>query len=221
MSSEAINVVVMAAGLGTRMRSAKAKVLHEAGGLTMAELIVRQALHITSAERIRVITGHQAAEVERILTPYGVQFALQAEQKGTGHAVLCAREHLADEPGMLLIINGDCPLLRAETLEQLLAAASGSSVAGAILTTVPEDASGYGRIVRDERQALLAIVEEKAASPEQKRIREINTGIYAFRAETFWPALAQVTPDNPAGNITSRMSWASCTARGIRCCLLW
>jgi bifunctional UDP-N-acetylglucosamine pyrophosphorylase/glucosamine-1-phosphate N-acetyltransferase len=190
--------VVMAAGLGTRMRSAKAKVLHEAGGLTMAELIVRQALRITTAERIRVITGHQAAEVEKVLSPYGVQFALQAEQKGTGHAVLCAREYLEKEPGMLLIINGDCPLLRAESLQQLLADASRSGVAGAILTTVLEDATGYGRIVRNERGALLAIVEEKAANAAQKQIREINTGIYAFRAESFWPALAQVTPDNPA-----------------------
>lgn len=198
MSQEGINVVVMAAGLGTRMRSTKAKVLHEAGGLTMAELIVRQALRITSADRVRVITGHQAAEVERVLSPYGVQFALQAEQKGTGHAVLCAREHLEKEPGMLLIINGDCPLLRAESLQQLLEDASRDGASGAILTTVLTDATGYGRIVRDDRDALLAIVEEKAADATQKQIREINTGIYAFRAESFWPALAQVTPDNPA-----------------------
>src|SRR5690606_9708132 len=109
--------------------------------------------------------------------------------KGTGHAVLCAREYLEKEPGMLLIINGDCPLLRAESLQQLLADASRSGVAGAILTTVLEDATGYGRIVRNERGALLAIVEEKAANAAQKQIREINTGIYAFRAESFWPAL--------------------------------
>ncbi len=196
--SEPIQVVVMAAGLGTRMRSTKAKVLHEAGGLTMAELIVRQTLRLVTPERIRVIVGHQAEEVQRVLSPYGVQFALQTEQKGTGHAVLCTRDFLEHEPGQLLIINGDCPLLRAETLQALLDAASPAGVAGAILTTVLDDATGYGRIVRDDRDALLAIVEEKAANPKQKLIREINTGIYCFRAETFWPALAQVRPDNPA-----------------------
>lgn len=198
MTNEAINIVIMAAGLGTRMRSSKAKVLHSAGGLTMAELIVRQSLKITTPERIRVITGHQSAEVEQVLTPYGVRFALQAEQKGTGHAVLCTQQFLEKEPGILLIINGDCPLLRSETLLSLLETANRPDVAGAILTTVLDDASGYGRIVRSPEDTLLAIVEEKAATADQKQIREINTGIYAFRAETFWPALAQVTPDNPA-----------------------
>lgn len=196
--TEPIQVVVMAAGLGTRMRSAKAKVLHQAGGLTMAELIVRQALRLVSPDRVRVVTGHQAEEVERVLQPYGVQFALQAEQHGTGHAVLCTREFLAEQPGLLLIINGDCPLLRAESLQSLVAAASQPGVAGAILTTVLPDATGYGRVVRDDHDALLAIIEEKSATPKQKTIREINTGIYCFRAGTFWPALAQVRPDNPA-----------------------
>jgi bifunctional UDP-N-acetylglucosamine pyrophosphorylase/glucosamine-1-phosphate N-acetyltransferase len=180
------------------MRSSKAKVLHEAGGLTMAELIVRQALRLVAPQHIRVIVGHQAEEVQRVLSPYGVQFALQAQQMGTGHAVLCTREFLEHQPGQLLIINGDCPLLRAETLQALLEAASPAEVAGAILTTVLDDATGYGRIVRDDRDALLAIVEEKSANPKQKQIREINTGIYCFRAATFWPALAQVRPDNPA-----------------------
>jgi bifunctional UDP-N-acetylglucosamine pyrophosphorylase / glucosamine-1-phosphate N-acetyltransferase len=195
----AIHAVILAAGLGTRMRSAKAKVLHEAGGLTMAELIVRQTLRIVVDEHIHVIVGHQAAEVEQVLTPYGVRFGLQAEQKGTGHAVLCVRDALEAEPGLLLIINGDCPLLRAETLTPLMEAMANPDVAGAILTTVLPDATGYGRIVRDARDTLQAIVEEKAASAAEKDIREINTGIYCFRAESFWPALLAVRPDNPAG----------------------
>ncbi|MCC6263154.1 MAG: bifunctional UDP-N-acetylglucosamine diphosphorylase/glucosamine-1-phosphate N-acetyltransferase GlmU [Bryobacterales bacterium] len=188
----------MAAGLGTRMRSAKAKVLHQAGGMTMAELIVRQSLRLAAPGQIRVITGYQAEEVERVLAPYGVGFARQTEQLGTGHAVLCAREFLEDQPGMLLIINGDCPLLRAETLEALLDTARRPGVAGAVASTVLDDATGYGRMIRTDAGALAAIVEEKAASAPQREIREINTGIYAFDAARFWPALKQVKPDNPA-----------------------
>lgn len=197
-NSDPLHIVIMAAGLGTRMKSTQAKVLHQAGGMTMAELIVRQSLRLAPPERIRVITGYQAEEVERVLTPYGVGFARQTEQLGTGHAVLCAREFLEDAPGMLMIINGDCPLLRAETLEALLATARRPGVAGAVASTVLEDATGYGRMIRNEAGELAAIVEEKAASPAQREVREINTGIYAFDAARFWPALKRVTPDNPA-----------------------
>ena len=129
LNSTPLHIVIMAAGLGTRMRSAQAKVLHRAGGMTMAELIVRQSLRLAPPERICVITGYQAEEVERILAPYGVRFARQAEQLGTGHAVLCARELLEAEPGTLMIINGDCPLLRAETLAALLETAQRHGVA--------------------------------------------------------------------------------------------
>ncbi len=197
-NSSPLHIVIMAAGLGTRMRSAKAKVLHQAGGMTMAELIVRQSLRLAPPERIRVITGYQAEEVERVLTPYRVGFVRQTEQLGTGHAVLCAREALEAEPGMLLIVNGDCPLLRAETLEALLETARHPGVAGAVASTILDDATGYGRMIRNAAGELEAIVEEKAASEAQREVREINTGLYAFEAVKFWPALKQVRPDNPA-----------------------
>ncbi|MCZ2152525.1 MAG: NTP transferase domain-containing protein, partial [Bryobacterales bacterium] len=119
-NSSPLNIVILAAGLGTRMKSNRAKVLHQAGGVTMAELIVRESLRLAPAKQIRVITGYQAEEVEGVLAPYGVGFVRQQEQLGTGHAVLCAREFLEAEPGTLLIINGDCPLLLAETLGGLL-----------------------------------------------------------------------------------------------------
>ncbi len=197
-NSTPLHIVIMAAGLGTRMKSAKAKVLHQAGGMTMAELIVRQSLRLAPPGRIRVITGYQAEEVERILTPYGVGFARQPEQLGTGHAVLCAREFLEAEPGTLMIINGDCPLLRAETLAALLETARKPGVAGAVASTVLEDATGYGRMIRNLAGELESIVEEKAATADQRAVREINTGIYAFDAAKFWPALKRVKPDNPA-----------------------
>lgn len=197
-NSTPLHIVIMAAGLGTRMRSSQAKVLHRAGGMTMAELIVRQSLRLAPRERICVITGYQAEEVERILAPYGVRFARQPEQLGTGHAVLCTRELLESEPGTLMIINGDCPLLRAETLETLLETARRPGVAGAVASTVLDDATGYGRMIRNDAGELEAIVEEKAASVSERAVREINTGIYAFDAARFWPALKQVKPDNPA-----------------------
>lgn len=197
-AAQPLQIVIMAAGLGTRMKSRQAKVLHRAGGMTMAELIVRQALRLATPHRIRVITGYQAEEVERVLTPYGVGFARQTEQLGTGHAVLCAREFLEHEPGTLMIINGDCPLLRAETLQALLETALQPGIAGAVASTVLDDATGYGRMLRSATGTLEAIIEHKAATPEQRQIREINTGIYAFDAAKFWPALKQVRPDNPA-----------------------
>lgn len=195
---EALNIVIMAAGLGTRMKSSRAKVLHQAGGMTMAELIVRQALQLAAPEKIRVVTGYQAEEVERVLSLYGVGFARQHEQKGTGHAVLSTREFLENEPGTLMIINGDCPLLRSETLFTLLESARRPGVAGAVVSTVLDDATGYGRMLRGAAGTLEGIVEQKAATPEQLAVREINTGIYAFDSTKFWPALAQVRPDNPA-----------------------
>lgn len=197
-NSSPLNIVILAAGLGTRMKSNRAKVLHQAGGMTMAELIVRESLRLAPSKRIRVITGYQAGEVERVLAPYGVGFVRQQEQLGTGHAVLCAREFLETEPGTLLIINGDCPLLRAETLSALLDTASRPGAAGAIASTVLENPTGYGRMVRNAAGALVEIIEEKTASEAQKEIDEINTGLYAFDAAKFWPALARVRPDNPA-----------------------
>src|ERR1700733_2016334 len=139
-----VPVVIRAAGLGTRMKSRKAKVLHQAGGDTLLNHIVRAARRVAEPERIVAVVGHQAAEVQASVKVPGVRFAIQAEQRGTGHAVLCAREGVRGAAGMgdglLLILNGDGPLLRAETLMALVAAAeeatgAGKSGGGAIVTT--------------------------------------------------------------------------------------
>ncbi|MGA8029074.1 MAG: bifunctional UDP-N-acetylglucosamine diphosphorylase/glucosamine-1-phosphate N-acetyltransferase GlmU [Bryobacteraceae bacterium] len=195
---ENITVVILAAGLGTRMRSRRAKVLHEAGGDTLLNHVIRAALHAAPPERIVAVIGHQAAQVrESVITP-GIQFAEQREQMGTGHAVLCARDAIHSAEGRLLILNGDGPLLKAATIEALLELAE-ISPGGAIVTTKVADATGYGRIVRDAHGMVGAIVEQRAASPEQLKIREINTGVYCFDWGLFRQYITELTP-NAAAN---------------------
>jgi bifunctional UDP-N-acetylglucosamine pyrophosphorylase / glucosamine-1-phosphate N-acetyltransferase len=196
--TEPITVVILAAGLGTRMKSQRAKVLHEAGGDTLLNHVIRAALAVAPPERIITVIGYQAEEVRRSVTAEGVRFAEQPEQKGTGHAMLCARKQAASDSGHLLILNGDGPLLRAETLKRLLDLAGSSDLGGALVTTEVADATGYGRIVRDDRGLIEAIVEHKAATPRQLEIREINPGAYCFNAPLFWRHIGEVTAENPA-----------------------
>ncbi len=196
--SEETTVAILAAGLGTRMKSRRAKVLHEAGGDTLLNHIIRAALHVAPPERIVAVVGHQAEEVRRSVKVSGIRFAEQPEQKGTAHAMLCAREAAESDRGLLLILNGDGPLLKPATLQALVNRASEPGSGGALVTTELRDPTGYGRILRDERGMIAAIIEQKAASPEQLAIQEINPGVYCFDARLFWKYLAEVTPDNPA-----------------------
>jgi bifunctional UDP-N-acetylglucosamine pyrophosphorylase/glucosamine-1-phosphate N-acetyltransferase len=192
-------VVILAAGLGTRMKSARAKVLHQAGGKTLIEHVVDTALRLTSPERVFVVVGHQAEAVREKVAGRGVRFALQAEQKGTGHALLCARAQLEAFDELLLVLYGDCPLISAPTLRRLLETQAEAAAAATVLTTVVADPSGYGRILRAPDGGVAAIVEHKAADPEQLAIHEINSGIYAFRPEPFWRALERVRPHPASG----------------------
>jgi bifunctional UDP-N-acetylglucosamine pyrophosphorylase/glucosamine-1-phosphate N-acetyltransferase len=196
-----VTVVILAAGLGTRMRSKKAKVLHEAGGDTLLNHIIRAVLQVAPADRIVAVVGHQAEQVRASVTEAGIRFAEQKEQKGTGHAVLCARSEAESDSGQLLILNGDGPLLRPETLLRLVENATSLNAAtgGSIVTTEPRDPAGYGRIVRDARGLVAEIVEQKAANAEQLKIREVNPGLYCFDAKLFWKHIAEITP-NPAAN---------------------
>lgn len=195
MNSRNVTVVILAAGLGTRMKSKKAKVLHEAGGDTLLNHVIRAALSVAPPERIVAVVGHQAQQVRESVRVEGVRFAEQTEQKGTGHAAKCAREVVESIPdgmgGQLLILNGDGPLVKAATLQKLVEA-------GGIVTTKVDDPTGYGRIVRDERGMVAAIVEQKSATPEQLGIKEINTGVYCFAAQPFWKYLSEITADNAA-----------------------
>jgi bifunctional UDP-N-acetylglucosamine pyrophosphorylase/glucosamine-1-phosphate N-acetyltransferase len=193
-----VTVVILAAGLGTRMKSRKAKVLHRAGGRTLIEQVVATARELTPAERIFVVVGHQAEQVRQAVATPGIGFIEQREQKGTGHAVLAGREQLAGLGGYLVIVYGDGPLLQAGTLRQLIDKADSIGAAGVLLSAQMDDPTGYGRIVRDAQGDVAAIVEQKAATPEQLAIREANMGIYCYRADLFWKHIGEMRPDNPA-----------------------
>ncbi len=201
MSETPISVVILAAGLGTRMRSRMAKVLHRAGGACLLDHVIGAAKGITTPGRIVAVIGHQADRVREEVAHHGIQFQLQTEQKGTGHALgVCAGvPELAT--GRVVVVCGDSPLLRAETLRNLVQRHADSGCAATLLTTFLDDPRGYGRIIRDEAGHVSAIVEEKAASEEQKQIREINSAMYCFEAALLWKHLPTLTPNPASGEI--------------------
>ncbi|MBM3786536.1 MAG: UDP-N-acetylglucosamine diphosphorylase/glucosamine-1-phosphate N-acetyltransferase [Acidobacteria bacterium] len=193
-----VSVVILAAGFGTRMKSNTAKVLHRAGGLTLVEHVARTALAVAPPERVVAVVGHQSEAVASALRPYGVKTALQAVPQGTGQALLCAKDSAPAE-GLLVVLYGDVPFLARETVERLIAQQAAGDAAATVLTAVLDDPAAYGRIVRGPEGDVLGIVEFKAASLEQRAIREINSGIYCFRAGLLWQHIGEITTNNPAG----------------------
>src|SRR5260370_4621644 len=193
-----INVVILAAGLGTRMKSRRGKVVHRAGGLTLVAHVVNTAMEITPPERITVVVGYQAEEVQEALAHRAVHFERQTEQKGTGHAVMICRERLESGPGYVVVIYGDGPLLTAATLRGLVEKQAAADTAATLITTVLDNPRGYGRVILDERGMVAGIVEQKAATPEQAAIRLVNSGIYCFRADLLWKHIGEIRSENPA-----------------------
>lgn len=193
-----VTVVVLAAGLGTRMKSHKPKVLHRAGGRSLVEHVVRTAQALAPPERIFLVVGYQAEKVRASIATPGVGFVYQAEQLGTGHALMVAADQISRMDGLLVILYGDCPLVRTETLEGLVEAQQSSNAAGTILTAYMDDPTGYGRVLRDSDGNVTGVVEQKAATPEQLAIPEANMGLYCYRAEPFWAHVRELRPDNPA-----------------------
>jgi bifunctional UDP-N-acetylglucosamine pyrophosphorylase/glucosamine-1-phosphate N-acetyltransferase len=195
-----IAAVVLAAGKGTRMKSDKAKVLHEACGRPLAFFPIRAALSLDCAPVV-VVVGHQAKEVERQLGQLfpGAKFALQKEQLGSGHAVLSAEEALRGFSGSVLILAADVPLVRAETLRKLVRARDESGAQVALLTCRAREPRGYGRIVRNSKGEVARIVEEKDASPEEKKIDEVNASIYLCDSKFLFEALRSVGRSNSQG----------------------
>ena len=195
-----LTVVILAAGLGTRMKSRYAKVLHRAGGKPLVDHVVETALELAPPQRIFVVVGHQAAEVEEAVrhAAEGVRFIPQTEQKGTGHALMVGRDALAGLDGHLMILYGDSPLLRAATLRRLTGAATSGDSAGVLLSAHMDDPTGYGRVIRDARGRVEAVIEQKAGTPAQLAIREANMGIYCYRADLFWKYVDEIQTNNPA-----------------------
>jgi bifunctional UDP-N-acetylglucosamine pyrophosphorylase/glucosamine-1-phosphate N-acetyltransferase len=193
------SVVILAAGLGTRMKSKLAKVLHRAGGLSLIEHVVRAARAVADPADIVAVVGHQAEKVAAVVEPLGLRTALQAEQKGTGHAVAMARPLLENAGGWLVVLYGDVPLLSAETVRRLVATHEASGKDATVLTCEIADPAAYGRIIRNAAGDVAAIVEFKACNEEQKKICEINSGIYCFRADLVWKYIGEIQTNNPAG----------------------
>jgi len=199
---EPFDLIILAAGLGTRMKSGKAKVLHELGGKPLIAHVCRTARQL-GPRNIYVVVGHQAAEVEaavRQCVPGDVlRLITQATQRGTGDAVSAAREALKGSRATLMILSGDVPFIRPETLQRLLELHRNSGAACSILSTRLENPTGYGRIVRDENGKFRKIVEQKDASEAEREIREINSGFYCFDPQCLFSALGRVEPANMQG----------------------
>lgn len=186
--------VILAAGKGTRMKSALPKVLHAVGGKSMLRHVMTAAEQ-AGAKRTLVVVGFGGDKVQAEIGA-AAEFVLQAEQLGTGHAMMQVQPVLAGFSGTILLLCGDTPLLTGQALLDLVATHQQSGAAATVLTAKPADATGYGRILRDESGQVLGIVEQKDATAEQKQIGEINTGIYCFEAAPLFAALAGLTCNN-------------------------
>lgn len=196
-----LNILIMAAGLGTRMKSKRAKVLHELGGLPLIAHVSRAAQAL-NPRSILVVVGHQAEQVEQaVLAEVGelASFVTQAKQRGTGDAVESARNHLEESDSLVLVLSGDVPMIKVETLQNLIGYHNTSGAACTILSVRLENPTGYGRIIRDENESFRKIVEQRDATGEERQVKEINSGIYCFESKDLFRALLRVEPKNDQG----------------------
>jgi bifunctional UDP-N-acetylglucosamine pyrophosphorylase / glucosamine-1-phosphate N-acetyltransferase len=189
-------VVILAAGQGTRMKSNLPKMLHRAAGRPLLGHVIERAKELEPSQ-IVVITGHGADAIEVHFVSEPVVFARQTKQLGTAHAFLCAKEALSGHTGDVFVLYGDTPLMTLETLQKALEAHRNAKAGMTVITGILEDATGYGRIVRDDRGEVLRIVEQKAASKAEKAIQEWNSGMYVFDSSAFELA-AQIGNNNVA-----------------------
>ena len=196
-----IAVIILAAGLGTRMKSNKAKVLHEVCGKPMVRYVVETSSRVAGNDVVLVV-GHQADKVRETVSNLGTfNFAYQREQLGTGHAVLCALPYLPEHCQEVVILCGDVPLINADTVNVLVKSHLDEKRDISVLAVELEDPTGYGRILLDENKRVQAIVEESDATAEQKRIRLINTGIFCVKKNFLLQAVPRIKPENAQGEV--------------------
>jgi bifunctional UDP-N-acetylglucosamine pyrophosphorylase/glucosamine-1-phosphate N-acetyltransferase len=193
-----VAALILAAGEGTRMKSDRAKVLHEVAGESMIRRVLR-TVAAAAPSRIIVVIGHQADAVRRELDGEAVEFVLQEERLGTGHAAMMAGPVLGGFRGTLLVLNGDTPLLRPETLEGFLSSHRESGSDATVLSAVLAQPAGYGRIVRTDSGEFLRIVENRDALDDERLIKEINSGIFCFECPLLFDALKRVDRRNVQG----------------------
>ena len=187
----------MAAGKGTRLKSQLPKVLHEVGGKPLLEHVIRAAGRIVPAQDVYAIIGHEAERVRTAMRHTGVNFVLQAEQRGTGHALRVAREALAGYDHVI-VLSGDAPMISAETIGRLRDFHLEERAVMTLLSAELENPTGYGRVLRKSAKSAeaLSVVEEKSASPAQKKIREINSGFYVFDVKELYSRIGELSTDN-------------------------
>ena len=192
-----LGIVIMAAGKGTRLKSKRAKVLHEIGGRPLLRHVIAAAAQVVPPHDIVVVVGHQAEAVKAAVGDTGVRFALQSEQRGTGHAIQIVEPGTRDYEE-LIVLSGDVPLLRPETIRAMRDFHLEERATMTILTAEPADPFGYGRVIRRSPGGaeVDAIVEQKALGPGQEKLREINSGIYAFRREALFGHIGQLNAEN-------------------------
>jgi len=211
-----LHVVILAAGKGTRMKSALPKVIHPLAGRPIIEHVLSTASGLHASNTVLVV-GHEADQVRAALAAHStLQFVVQSPQLGTGHALLQTESVLGGRTGTVLLLYGDVPLLRSSTLEQLLERHHAARAAATVLTAELDDPYGYGRIVRDESGRIARIVEERDASSEERAVREINSGIYAFSLVNLYDALRGLATDNAQGEYYLTDLIAAYHRRGLR-----
>ncbi|HKD14828.1 MAG TPA: NTP transferase domain-containing protein, partial [Candidatus Angelobacter sp.] len=196
-TSEKFAVVIMSAGKGTRLKSKRAKVLHHVGGKPLLAHVIASAMQIVPADDVYVIVGHQADEVRAAVAHTGVKFILQADQRGTGHAIMCSRDHVQQYEN-ILVLSGDAPLIRPATIARLRDFHLSRKAAMTILTAEPDVPLGYGRVIRTSpsSESVKAIVEQKALTKQQEKLKEINSGFYAFATRPLFANIDRLTTDN-------------------------
>jgi len=212
-----VAAIILAAGKGTRMKSGLVKVLHPAVGRPMIDYPVTAARTV-GAKPVVLVVGHQAEAVEgHFSAAEDIRCVLQKEQLGTGHAVACTREALSGFSGTVLILCGDTPLLRAETLKRLIDFHQARKASVTVLTAIMDDPFGYGRVVRDNSGKVLRIVEQKDAAPEEREIREINSGIYCMDSAFLFENIGSVGSDNAQQEFYLTDLLAVAVGKGLAC----
>ena len=193
-------IAILAAGKGTRLKSKHPKVLHEVGGKPLLAHVIAAAAKIVPPSDIYAIIGHEADRVRQAVAGTGIGFVLQSEQRGTGHALMVARQALSPYD-LIIVLYGDAPLITSETIEKLRDFHTGKKAAMTVLTAELKNPTGYGRVVRKKagKDDVLAIVEQKHLSPAQQKIHEINSGFYAFDAQPLFQHIDQLSANNHHG----------------------
>ena len=204
MDTSSFGVVIMAAGKGTRLKSRRPKVLHEIGGRALLQHVIDAARTIVPADQIYCVIGHEADSVRAAVEHMGVKFVLQADQRGTGHALQMVKAEFelsgTKPPADLLVLSGDVPLIKPETIRALMEFHSSERAAMTILTAIPSDPTGYGRVLRKRAESteVRAIVEQKDLTPSDDTA-EINSGIYCFDTAALFSNLERLTDQNASG----------------------